>query len=254
MVMLGDCTLATSYLPLHLKNEARLKEALEHRYPQETFAIVNEGLDGESVAGFLKRYHRTFARHPDPDYVFIRYGVQDRRKYGLDGFRARLHEICDRLLRDFPGVRIVLETGIFVDYPAHYEFDRNTVLQPLYAIIREAGARYGVPVIDIYERMKRETEQGNWDLRVRGYGVVDEEIPVLGAGQDHLHGHDVRWFTNIHPNPTGVAVIADEEARVLAERWPVTLRRQKPVSDLEESRRASLTNRGHAPILTRTVE
>jgi acyl-CoA thioesterase-1 len=222
--MLGDCTLATSYLPIHLKNEAVLLRMLKSRYPGQAFAIVNEGLEGEPLAGCLRRYERTFARHPAPDYVFLRYGVQDRRKYGVKEFRRRLVEICARLRHDFPWVRIVLETGIYVDYPDHYEFDRNAVLQPLYDVIREVGRRDGLPVVDIYERMKRETERGNWDLRARGYGVVDDDIPVLGAGQDHLHGHDVRWFTNIHPNAAGIAVIADEEARVLAARWPDSLR------------------------------
>ena len=230
ILMLGDCTLATSYLPPQLRNETLLREALQRRYPAETFTVTNEGLDGESVAGFLRRYRPTLARHPDPDYVFIRYGVNDRRRDGPDAFRQRLVEMCARLRGDFPWVRIVLETGIFVDYPRHYEFDRNKVLQPIYDEIRRLGAREGFPVVDIYGRMKHETERGNWDLRVRGYGVVDEDIPVLGAGQDHLWGHDVRWFTNIHPNPAGIAVIADEEARVLAAHWPETLHVPKAVA------------------------
>ena len=98
------------------------------------------------------------------------------------------------------------------------------ILQPIYNVIRALGREYGYPVVDLYERMRRETEAGNWDLRVRGYGVVDEEIPVLGAGQDHLHVGDVRWWTNIHPNPHGMAVMVDQEARVLHEHWPTTLR------------------------------
>lgn len=236
ILMIGDCTLATSYLPGDLRNETQLAALLQLRYPHDRLLITNEGLDGESVAAFLRRYERTLARYPQPDYVFIRYGVQDRRKYGVRGFAARLQEICDRLRSDLPHVRIVLETGMYVDYPEHYEFDRNAVLDPLYDVIRALGAREGLPVVDIYQRMRQETARGNWDLRVRGYGVVDEEIPILGAGQDHLHGHDVRWYTNIHPNPAGIAVIADEEARVLAAHWPETLRVSQPVIDLSGRR------------------
>lgn len=223
ILMLGDCTLATSYLPAPLKNETRLEEALRQHYPRESITVVNEGLDGESVAGFLRRYDRTMARHADPDFVLIRYGVNDRKKYGVDGFRLRLQELCDRIAADYPAAHVLLETGIYVDYPDHYEWDRNSVLQPVYEVIRELGQRRGFPVVDIYERMKRETEQGNWDLRIRGYGIADDMTPVLGAGQDHLYGHDVRWFTNIHPNLAGIAVIADEEARVFAAHWPDTL-------------------------------
>jgi lysophospholipase L1-like esterase len=223
LLMIGDCTLATSYLPPRYKNEQLLAERLRELYPNDRCELVNEGLDGESVGKFLKRYDRTLRRYEPPDYVLIRYGVNDRREYGVDGFRAALTELCERLRADLPRARVLLETGVYVDYPDHYEFDRNTVLQPIYQTIRELGQRYELPVVDVYERMKRETEQGNWDLRVRGYGVVDEDIPVLGAGQDHLHEGDVRWWTNIHPNPSGIAVIADEEAQVLKRHWPDTL-------------------------------
>lgn len=221
-MLIGDCTLATSYLPQRLKNETALAELLAERYPDDC-TVVNEGLDGETVAQFLKRYDRTFRRNAPPDYIFVRYGVNDRKAYGADGFRERMVELCDRLRSDYPHARLLLETGMYVDYPAHYEFDRNPLLQPIYDVVRELGQRYGVPVVDIYERMRRETEQGNWDLRVRGYGVVDDEIPVLGPGQDHLHAGDVRWWTNIHPNPVGIRVIADEEVRVLQQHWPATL-------------------------------
>lgn len=90
IVMLGDCTLATSYLPLRLKNETRLAQALERRFPGEQLRITNEGLDGEAVSGFLRRYTRTMARYPEIDYLLIRYGVNDRRSVGVDGFRANL--------------------------------------------------------------------------------------------------------------------------------------------------------------------
>jgi lysophospholipase L1-like esterase len=224
ILMIGDCTLATSYMPPRHKNERLLAEQLRAAYPGDTCTVTNEGLDGETIAQFLKRYDRTLARNSPPDYVVVRYGVNDRKAYGVDGFREYLHVLCQRLRTDLPHARIVLETGIYVDYPAHYEFDRNPILQPIYDAIRDYGARYDLPVVDIYERMRHETACGNWDLRVRGYGVVDEDIPVLGPGQDHLHVGDVRWFTNIHPNPTGVAVIADEEARVFKQHWPETLK------------------------------
>lgn len=224
VLMIGDCTLATSYMPHHYRNEVLLAQRLHERYPHEEISVINEGLDGESIAGFLKRYDRTFARYAAPDFVIVRYGVNDRRAYGIDGFSAVLNELVDRLSGDFPRAHIVLETGMFVDYPAHYEFDRNSVLQPLYEVIRELARDRQFPLVDIYSRMARETAAGNWDLRVRGYGVVDEEIPVLGAGQDHLHEGDIRWFTNIHPNPRGIAVIADEEAQVLTHHWPTSLR------------------------------
>lgn len=223
ILMLGDCTLATSYMPPRLKSETRLAEALRVRYPHDTFNIINEGLDGESIASFLRRYERTLARHTAPDYILIRYGVNDRKRYGVYGFRLHLEELCQKLTSDYPQIRILLETGVYVDYPTHYAFDRNRRLQPIYDVIRDLSKRKGFALVDIYERMQRETENGNWDLRARGYGSVDEDHPVLGAAQDHLFGHDIRWFTNIHPNHNGVAIIADEEAHIFALHWPTSL-------------------------------
>lgn len=225
ILLLGDCTMATTYMANRHRNERQLAAKLHELYPHDDIAVSNEAMDGETVAQFLRRYARAMQRHAPPDYALIRYGVNDRKAYGVDGFRDRLYELCDRLHTDYPDLRIILETGMFVDYPAHYEFDRNVVLQPIYEVVREAGQQRGYPVVDVYDRMRRETDQGNWDLRVRGYGVVDDEIPVLGAGQDHLHQGDVRWWTNIHPNPNGIAVIADEEAIVIKRHWPDTLRR-----------------------------
>lgn len=225
-MLIGDCTLATSYMPTHHRNEVLLAARLRALYPHDALHITNEGLDGEHVGGFLARYERTFARHAPPDYVLVRYGINDRRTYGTEGFASRLHTLLDRLQADFPRVRIVLETGVFVDFPAHYEFDRNAVLQPIYQVIRDVGRARGFPVVDVYARMAHETALGNWDLRVRGYGVVEETIPVLGVGQDHVYGDDVRWFTNIHPNPKGMAVFVDEQVRVLQQHWPETLRVQ----------------------------
>lgn len=223
LLLIGDCTVATSYMPEQHRNERLLAAKLRALYPADECTVTNEGLDGEHVFGFLRRYERTLRRVPRPDYVLIRFGVNDRKAHGVDGFRQHLGTLCDRLLSSFPDARILLETGMYVDFPAHYEFDRNAILEPIYDVIRETGQRGGFPVVDVYRRMRRETEAGNWDLRVRGYGVVDDEIPVLGPGQDHLHSGDVRWWTNIHPNPRGIAVIADEEAAVIKQHWPESL-------------------------------
>jgi lysophospholipase L1-like esterase len=228
IIMLGDCTLAGTYLSAHETNEALLHARLIATYPNDDLSIINEGRDGESLAGLLARYSETMRRHPQADYAIIRYGVNDRKEYGPEGFSQRLDEVCGRLRDDRPGIRILLETGIYVDFPAHYEFDRNHVLQPMYEAIRAFARRSGLPVIDIYERMLLETRKGNWDLRVRGYGIVDARIPVLDDRDDHLHVGDVRWWTNIHPNVRGIAVIADEEARVFGNMWPATLRRSGP--------------------------
>ena len=220
IVQLGDCTVACSYMLPHQRGEARLQERLQAAYNDLEIEVINEGLDGEATEDFLLRYERTMARYPHVDLFIIRYGVNDRKRYGIEPFRERLIELCDRLEHNYPHAKFMLETGIYVDYPAHYAFDRNSKLAPVYRMITELAEARGYSVVDIFSRMQRETKQGNWDLRARGFGSVDEDEPVLSPALDHVHGHDVRWFTNIHPNHRGVQVIVDEEVRVITATWP----------------------------------
>jgi hypothetical protein len=224
VLQLGDCTVACSYMLPHQRGEVRLQERLREAYNDPTICVGNEGLDGEATEDFLKRYDRTMKRHSDVDLIIVRYGVNDRKRYGIAPFRSKLIELCDHLSRDYPQAKVLLETGIYVDYPAHYAFDRNSKLAPVYRMITDLAAERGYTVVDIFGRMKAETKAGNWDLRARGFGSVDEEQPVLGPGLDHMHGHDVRWFTNIHPNLRGLQVIVDEEVKVITHTWPDGLR------------------------------
>lgn len=224
VLQLGDCTVACSYMLPHQRGEIRLQERLREAYNDATIAVVNEGLDGEATEDFLKRYGRTMARYPRVDLIIVRYGVNDRKRYGIAPFRSKLIELCTYLNCDYPQAKVILETGIYVDYPAHYAFDRNSKLAPVYQMITELAQERGYAVVDIFGRMKAETEHGNWDLRARGFGSVDEDQPILGPGLDHIHGHDVRWFTNIHPNLRGLQVIVDEEVKVITQTWPDGLR------------------------------
>ncbi|MFD3166007.1 SGNH/GDSL hydrolase family protein [Herpetosiphon sp. NSE202] len=223
VLQVGDCTVACSYALPHQRGDALLQSRLRSIFGDETL-VCNEGLDGEATEDFLKRYDRTMARYPEIDLIIVRYGVNDRKRYGIGPFEAKLIELCDLFERDYPQANIMLETGIYVDYPAHYAFDRNSKLEPVYRMISKLAQQRGYTVVDIFERMKRETQQGNWDLRARGFGSVDEDFPVLGPALDHIHGHDVRWFTNIHPNIQGIQTIVDEEISVITQTWPTGLR------------------------------
>jgi hypothetical protein len=224
VLQLGDCTVACSYVMPHQRGDMRLQEQLRNVYGDPTIRVVNEGLDGEATEDFLRRYDRTIKRHPEVDLIIVRYGVNDRKRYGIAPFRSKLIELCDCLGRDYPQAKIILETGIYVDYPAHYAFDRNSKLAPVYQMITDLARERGHTVVDIFGRMRDETARGNWDLRARGFGSVDEDYPVLGPALDHVHGHDVRWFTNIHPNLQGIQVIVDEEVSVITRTWPAGIR------------------------------
>src|SRR5688500_2587591 len=102
ILQLGDCTVACSYMLPHQRGEARLQQRLCEAYGDPALRVVNEGLDGEATEDFLKRYDRTMSRYPHVDLIIIRYGVNDRKRYGIAPFRSKLIELCELLERDYP--------------------------------------------------------------------------------------------------------------------------------------------------------
>jgi len=153
---------------------------------------------------------------PRIDVAFIRYGITDRKEYGAERFVELLGQLCSKLEQDFPGIQPVIETGMHVDYPRHYPFDRNAKLSPLYEKARRFAAERGYPVADIYSELKRRTAGGDWDWRIRGLGIGTPSSPHDDS-QDHLHKGDPDWFFNIHPNRRCIRLVAGMEADVLTD-------------------------------------
>jgi acyl-CoA thioesterase-1 len=85
---------------------------------------------------------------------------------------------------------------------------RNQYPRPHYEETRRLAKARGFGLADICERIKAETEAGNWDLRVRRDDKLD-------ASRDAEHVGDTGWFGNIHPDLRGLDVMADTLAKTL---------------------------------------
>src|SRR5690606_37843598 len=132
-------------------------------------------------------------------------------------YHQQMLKFIELLKTDFPGIAIVLETGIYVDYPRHYTSDRNKSLDPYWEVSRKIAAESGYPLVDYYAVTKQEAAEGNWDIRIRTQ--AGKQI-ILDASQDAGKENDPKWFTDIHPNPVGVQIAAREEVRVLRTLFP----------------------------------
>jgi acyl-CoA thioesterase-1 len=147
--------------------------------------------------------------------AFIRYGINDRKREGIPGCIDNLKRLCGCIQAKYQNVAVIIETGMWVDYPRHYMWDRNAALTPLYAAMRSFSEEAGYPLVDIFTNMRIETERGNWDLRVRGlpapqHIIVDDTF-------DGFFGDDPAFFTNVHPNSRCLGLIADWEVSKLKE-------------------------------------
>jgi len=167
-------------------------------------------------------YFRVLERCSAADAIIVEFSGNDSKVYSPEVFRERLGALCDRLVKDYPGARVFLATGMYLD-PDHSSGywrtpamvkdwrpgeSRNTYLRPYYEETRRLAKERGFGLADICQRIKAETEGGNWDLRMR----LDD---TLDASRDAEHAGDMGWFDNIHPNLRGTDVMADVLVKTL---------------------------------------
>jgi acyl-CoA thioesterase-1 len=219
IVLVGDCTMSCGQWPPAHRPENQLAVRLRRAFPNQPFVIRNISDDGGSAGSLLasKRLGGLYEALPRLDIAFLRFGVNDRKRDGVSGCIANLRTLCQRLVAHDPGVLVVIETGMWVDYPRHYLWDRNSKLAPLYDAMRKMADAEGYPVVDVFARTRAETERGNWDLRVRGF--PDPAHTILDESFDAFYGDDPAFYTNIHPNARCLGLIADWEVAKLKERF-----------------------------------
>ncbi len=180
---------------------------------------VAEPLFASETAGW---YFEVRRRCPAADAVIIEFSGNDGKVYSPEVFGQKLSALCDRVQKDYPGAKIILATGMYLDpdHSASYYLttyrvkdfrpgdSRNTYLHPYFEETRGLAKARGFGLADLCARIKAETEAGNWDLRIRADETVD-------ASKDAEHAGDRHWFDNIHPNFRGLDVMADALVRTL---------------------------------------
>jgi hypothetical protein len=93
---------------------AVLNSRLTGHYKDQRIINYNVGADDDFIRRFLDngRYQqdvRNGLKHID--IALIRYGQNDMKRPKPEEFKAHLNELCDRLLADYPGVKLILETN-----------------------------------------------------------------------------------------------------------------------------------------------
>ena len=203
---------------------------LRRAYPGQPVVIRNFAEDGVTAGQFVARGRVAALREalPRVDVAFLRYGIADRKHEGIAKTIENMGVLCSRLEEAFDSITIVLETDMWVDYPAHYLWDRNPRLAPLYERMREFAADRGYPIVDIFANVEAETRKGNWDLRCRA-APVEGGMNIDGS-LDDLFGDDPAFFTDIHPNNRCLGLIAKWEVAKLEELFGDRLPNARPAT------------------------
>ncbi len=98
-------------------------------------------------------------------------------------------------------------------------------MNSVWAVVREVAREREYPLVEVYERKRKETQAGNWDQRIRHQQLSMEKFGrrILDAKKDGEMKDVPGWFYDNHPNANGVSIIADEEFKVITGIWPERL-------------------------------
>jgi hypothetical protein len=101
----------------------------------------------------------------------------------------------------------------------------NERMNSVWAVVRQVAREREYPLVEVYERKRKETEAGNWDQRIRNQQLSKENFgrPILDGSKDEEMKDVPGWFYDNHPNANGVKIIADEEFSTITGLWPERL-------------------------------
>lgn len=169
-------------------------------------SVRNVAIGGATTEDFLQggQYGEWRWREPNAKYYIICFGLNDEKDYSTSIFEEKQRELIHQIQTHTRGIPILM-TNVWVDYPEHYSYDRNTQkIKPYDDIKRSIASDLGLHLIDVYQRFKDEHDNnGVWDTRIRTTDVWDDS-------QDDGKTVDSGWFDNIHYNIQGNQIVADE--------------------------------------------
>ncbi len=231
ILLLGDSTTEGS-VPRRLKPQGpHLEKVLEQLLAAEgdlpPCHVINSSLSGEYIRRLFDsgRYDRDAAKLPGLDYIFIRYGLNDRarRKNFIVNFPKDFHELLARLRQDHPKALLIPMTVI--------PFADKVTSKKINDLIFEVARNENLPVFDIYPRYAAELMNGPNMLNYRRYPLAKipkqyhdlvkpfvngSGVEVMANELDPILGHLTGWYGDRHPNLAGYNVIANETAKYLA--------------------------------------
>ncbi|MCA9132296.1 MAG: SGNH/GDSL hydrolase family protein [Planctomycetales bacterium] len=232
ILLLGDST-AEGSVPRRIKPEGpHLEKVLEQLLAAEgdlpPCHVINSSLSGEYIRRLIDsgRYDRDVKDLPGVDYIFIRYGLNDRarREEFAENFPKDFHELLNRLGEDHPQAQLIPMTVI----PFSGEEASREINDLVFAVAESAK----LTVFNIYPLYAEELQKGPNMYNYRRYPlskipekyhalvqpfVHGPSVEVMANELDPILGHLPGWYADRHPNLAGYNMIAKATADYLAE-------------------------------------
>lgn len=231
ILLLGDSTTEGSIPRLIKPQGPHLEQVLEQLLAAEgdlpACHVINSGLSGEYLRRLIDsgRYARDVQQLPGLDYIFIRYGLNDRvrRENLAENFLNDFHELLQKLREDHPQALLIPMTVI-----PYADEEQSQILNDL---IRQVAEKEKLEVFDIYSIYAAALHQGFNMLNYRRYPlervpdkylpfvkpyVISDRVVVMDNELDGILGDLPGWYGDRHPNLAGYNVIANATAKYLA--------------------------------------
>ena len=235
VLLLGDSTTEASIPKMLAPEEPQIEDAVRILLAAEkdlpAADVYNLGLSGEYIRRLLDsgRYDRDVATKPSADYIFVRYGINDRAKREgfSENFGNDFHELISRLRADHPKAVIIPMSVI----PYQPDSDNSAVN----SIVKQVAESQGLPFFDIHPRYAEELKKGPNMLNYRRIALskiperlqpvakpfvravgAEPHVIVLDNRLDAHLGEVPGWYSDRHPNLAGYQVIASETAKFLS--------------------------------------
>jgi lysophospholipase L1-like esterase len=230
ILLLGDSTTEGSIPRIMKPQGPHLERVIEQLLAAEGDVppthVIQSGISGEYIRRLIDsgRYEKSVSKLPGLDYIFVRYGINDRGrlKNFEDEFPKHLHELIALLRHDHPQALIIPTTNIA------YSVDEKTALGS--GLVGDVAQKENLAVFDLHPRFVAELKKGPNMLNYRRYPlakipakyhafvkpyVSGSSVLVMSNELDAILGHLPGWFNDRHPNLAGYNVIADETAKYL---------------------------------------
>jgi len=230
ILLLGDSTTEGSIPRLMKPNGPHLEKVMEQLLKAESdlppCQVINSSQSGEYIRRLLDggRYAKNGKKLPGIDYIFIRYGINDRARVKdfKTSFPVHFHELIAQLHKDHPDAWIIPMTVI--------PFSNEAASKEINDLIRQVAKKEKLPVFDIYPAYAAELKQGHNMLNYRRYPVakvpekyrelvkpfiIRDRVCVMANELDAILGHLPGWYSDRHPNLAGYNVIARETVKYL---------------------------------------
>lgn len=258
ILLLGDSLTEASIPKMLAPKEPQFEDVIANLLAAEgdlpPAHVINLGLSGEYIRRLLDsgRYAKEVPKLPGLDYIFIRYGVNDRaRREGFaENFPKDFAELLAKLRQDHPKALLIPMTVI--------PFSNEEASTEINNLVKQVGTQEKLEVFDIYPRYAQELKLGENMLNYRRFPlekipeklrafaqpyVVAGKVPQVVVMDNRLDAHFGKlpgWFGDRHCNLAGYHVIADETVKYLA---PI-IRNHLPKKDGASSSAATAVKAG----------